>query len=84
LDSIWLFSAEDEVRLVAILAHQPQRFEEMALDIGDVIEHSVGSWDAAGRKIDGYSHGKNLRTNQYGFFPRYKTQEEANVADFQV
>jgi hypothetical protein len=56
----------------------------MALDIGDVIMHSVGSWDAAGRKIDGYSHGKNLRTNQYGFFPRYKTQEEANVADFQV
>jgi hypothetical protein len=58
----------------------------MALDIGDVIMHSVGSWDAAGRKIDGYSTvtGKTFERISMDFFldTKHKKKQMWQILQF--
>lgn len=57
----------------AILPHEPENLKELALKVGDEISVAGNHWD-------GYSKGRNLRTNQVGLYPSFKvsTFKEAN------
>jgi glycoprotein 6-alpha-L-fucosyltransferase len=52
----------------AILDHTPEGFEEMELKVGDLVGLAGDHWN-------GYSKGRNLRTNANGLFPSYKIKD---------
>lgn len=52
-------------RKVAKLKHKATSPNQMDLEIGDII-------GVAGNHWDGYSKGRNLRTNRIGLYPSFK------------
>lgn len=65
LDDIFYFSGQIHRLNVAILPHIPNGSQEMDLKINDHIEVTKNYWN-------GYSTGKNLRTNKTLLYPTFK------------
>lgn len=47
------------------MSHKPKSPDEMELAVGDIV-------GVAGNHWDGYSKGRNLRTNQVALYPSFK------------
>lgn len=53
------------LRKIALLAHKAEGPDQIDLEVGDTV-------GVAGNHWNGYSKGKNLRTNQVGLYPSFK------------
>ncbi|XP_069679816.1 alpha-(1,6)-fucosyltransferase [Periplaneta americana] len=75
LDDIYYYGGQSSHTQVAILPHHARDMNEMNLEAGDLVGIAGNHWD-------GYSKGKNLRTNQIGLYPSFKAQDRIEIADF--
>lgn len=75
LDDIYYYGGQGIHRKVAIMNHHPKNGEEMELAIGDVV-------GVAGNHWDGYSKGRNLRTNQVAMYPSFKVDDVIEAVEF--
>lgn len=75
LDDIYYYGGQNSHNRVAVLPHHPRNHDELFLKVGDLI-------GVAGNHWDGYSKGKNVRTNQVGLFPSFKVNDKVEMADF--
>lgn len=48
-----------------MLPHKAQSMDQIDLNVGEMV-------GVAGNHWDGYSKGRNLQTNQIGFYPSFK------------
>lgn len=65
LDDIYYYGGQNAHSWKVAESHIAQRKEEIDLKIGDSIAVAGNHWD-------GYSRGKNLRTNLQGLYPSFK------------
>lgn len=75
LDDIYYYGGQGMHRRMAVMSHQPKSPEEMELAVGDVV-------GVAGNHWDGYSKGRNLRTNQVALYPSFKVDDVIEAVDF--
>ncbi|KAL0266815.1 UNVERIFIED_CONTAM: hypothetical protein PYX00_009258 [Menopon gallinae] len=75
LDDSYYYGGQNGHPAVAVIDHQAETALELDLKVGDQIAIAGNHWD-------GYSKGRNLRTNQIGLFPSFKVQNRVKVADF--
>lgn len=75
LDDVYYYGGQSSHIQIAVLPHHARDVNEMNLEEGDLIGIAGNHWD-------GYSKGKNLRTNQIGLYPSFKAQDRIETADF--
>ncbi|KAJ8909854.1 hypothetical protein NQ315_013340 [Exocentrus adspersus] len=75
LDDIYYYGGQNPHNVVAALPHKPKRNGEMSIEVGD----SIG---IAGNHWNGFSKGRNLRTNQVAFYPSFKVKDKIETAKF--
>ncbi|KAF2886843.1 hypothetical protein ILUMI_19332 [Ignelater luminosus] len=75
LDDIYYFAGQSFNFRTAIMAHDSNRFGEIQLLPGDLVSIDGNHWN-------GYSKGRNLRTNQTGLFPSFKVRNKVVTAKF--
>lgn len=75
LDDIYYYGGQNAHNREVVMAHQPRNHNELYLKVGDLIGIAGNHWD-------GFSKGKNGRTNQVGLFPSFKVNDKVEVADF--
>ncbi|XP_046665025.1 alpha-(1,6)-fucosyltransferase [Homalodisca vitripennis] len=75
LDDIYYFGGQALHRRVAVLPHKSQGPEQMDLQVGEMV-------GVAGNHWNGYSKGRNLRTNQVGLYPSFKVEEVVEAVEF--
>lgn len=75
LDDIYYYGGQNAHNVVALWPHTPQHNGEMNIEKGDLI-------GVAGNHWNGFSKGRNLRTNQIGLYPSFKVNEKVEVAKF--
>ena len=68
LDDVYYFGGQNPHNVMAVLDHKPTRPEEIEMRRGDLIGLAGNHWN-------GYSKGRNRRTNQEGLFPSYKVND---------
>ena len=57
-----------------MLPHEPKNHDEIQIRPGDLV-------GVAGNHWNGYSKGKNLRTNQVGLFPSFKVNDKIEIVE---
>ncbi|EEB15853.1 alpha-(1,6)-fucosyltransferase, putative [Pediculus humanus corporis] len=77
LDDVYYYGGQNAHSSVAVLPHEPMNSNEIELKVGDKIIVAGNHWD-------GYSKGRNLRTNKEGLYPSFKVQNRVKVVDFPV
>ncbi|XP_030760021.1 alpha-(1,6)-fucosyltransferase [Sitophilus oryzae] len=75
LDDIYYYGGQNPHNMIAVLPHEPKRQGELQLTVGDLV-------GVAGNHWNGFSKGKNLRTNQNGLYPSFKVKDKIEVAKF--
>lgn len=69
LDDIYYFGGQLRQNVIAVLDHNPKSgVGEIELKKGDILGIAGNHWN-------GYSKGKNLRTQEEGLFPSYKVKK---------
>ncbi|XP_076274211.1 alpha-(1,6)-fucosyltransferase 8 [Rhynchophorus ferrugineus] len=77
LDDIYYYGGQNPHNMIAVYPHEPKRQAEMQIAVGDLI-------GVAGNHWNGFSKGRNLRTNQNGLYPSFKMKDKIEVAKFPV
>lgn len=75
LDDIYYYGGQNAHNVIAVWPHIPKDSAEMNIEKGDLI-------GVAGNHWNGFSKGRNLRTNQIGLYPSFKVNEKLDVAKF--
>nr|XP_023022722.1 alpha-(1,6)-fucosyltransferase [Leptinotarsa decemlineata] len=75
LDDIYYYGGQNAHNVVAVWPHEPKRSAEMSISTGDLI-------GVAGNHWNGFSKGRNLRTNQVAFYPSFKVKDKIETAKF--
>lgn len=75
LDDIYYYGGQNAHNREAVIAHRPKNHDEIFMNVGDLV-------GVAGNHWDGYSKGRNVRTNQNGLFPSFKVIDRVETADF--
>ncbi|XP_054262328.1 alpha-(1,6)-fucosyltransferase [Macrosteles quadrilineatus] len=75
LDDIYYFGGQQIHRRKAILDHKSRGLDQMDLNVGEMV-------GVAGNHWDGYSKGRNLRTNQIGLYPSFKVEDVVEAVEF--
>lgn len=75
LDDIYYFGGQNAHRQLALAAHRARTPDQMAVEAGDSVAAFGNHWD-------GYSMGRNMRTNQVGLYPTFKVQDLIETVDF--
>lgn len=75
LDDIYYYGGQNAHNQEVVIAHTPLNLDELHLKVGDII-------GVAGNHWDGFSKGKNLRTNRIGLFPSFKVIDKIEAVDF--
>lgn len=75
LDDIYYYGGQNAHNREAVLPHRPKTHDEIFMNVGDLVGIAGNHWD-------GYSKGKNERTNQAGLFPSFKVIDKVETADF--
>ncbi|KAG4070622.1 hypothetical protein HA402_013542 [Bradysia odoriphaga] len=75
LDDIYYYGGQNAHNREAVLPHRAKNHDEIFLNVGDTV-------GVAGNHWDGFSKGKNERTNQVGLFPSFKVVDKVETADF--
>lgn len=74
LDDVYYYGGQTANNRIAVLPHEPQ-LGEIQLKIGDIISIAGNHWN-------GFSKGRNLRTNQMGLFPSFKVKPKIETVKF--
>lgn len=75
LDDIYYYGGQNAHNREAVISHRPQNHDEIYMNVGDLV-------GVAGNHWDGYSKGRNVRTNQNGLFPSFKVIDRVETAEF--
>ncbi|XP_059614550.1 alpha-(1,6)-fucosyltransferase [Phlebotomus argentipes] len=75
LDDIYYYGGQNAHNRRAVLPHTPRNSREIVMQKNDLISIAGNHWN-------GFSKGKNTRTNQVGLFPSFKVVDKVEVADF--
>ncbi|XP_015587832.1 alpha-(1,6)-fucosyltransferase isoform X2 [Cephus cinctus] len=75
LDDVYYYGGQNSHPHVAILDHIPRRSGELELKVGDPVDVQGNHWD-------GYSKGRNTRTNTGGLFPSFKIKNPVEAVEF--
>ncbi|XP_026684824.1 alpha-(1,6)-fucosyltransferase-like [Diaphorina citri] len=75
LDDIYYFGGQLSRIHIAVLPHTPRHSSEMDLMVGDRISVAGNHWN-------GYSKGRNLRTDQLALYPTFKSVPHVETARF--
>lgn len=75
LDDIYYYGGQNPHNREAVIVHAPKNHDEIHMKVGDLV-------GVAGNHWNGYSKGKNVRTNQVGLFPSFKVNDKVETADF--
>lgn len=75
LDDIYYYGGQNAHNREVVLPHKPKSHDEIHMNVGDLV-------GVAGNHWNGYSKGKNVRTNELGLFPSFKVNDKVEVADF--
>ncbi|KAL1506287.1 hypothetical protein ABEB36_005679 [Hypothenemus hampei] len=75
LDDIYYYGGQNPHNMVAVLPHEPKKIGEMQIKVGDLL-------GVAGNHWNGFSKGRNLRTNQNGLYPTFKVKDKIETAKF--
>lgn len=75
LDDVYYYGGQSSHNRMAVLPHESRRVGEINLMLGDLVGIAGNHWN-------GYSKGRNLRTNQVGLFPSFKVKDKVEVAKF--
>lgn len=75
LDDIYYYGGQNSHNVISVLSHKPSSHDQIQIKSGDLIGIAGNHWD-------GFSKGKNLRTNQNGLFPSFKVNNKVEVANF--
>lgn len=74
LDDIYYYGGQNAHNREVVLPHNPKNHDEIHMRKGDLI-------GVAGNHWNGFSKGKNVRTNQVGLFPSFKVNDKIEVVD---
>ncbi|KAK9503147.1 hypothetical protein O3M35_011775 [Rhynocoris fuscipes] len=77
LDDIYYFGGQGAHQRRAVLDHKAKSYEQMDMELGDIIAVAGNHWD-------GYSKGRNLRTNKIGLYPSFKVDDVVETAEFPI
>lgn len=72
LDDIYYYGGQNPHDREAVIAHSPKNHDEIHLRPGDLA-------GVAGNHWNGFSKGKNKRTNQMGLFPSFKVVDKVET-----
>lgn len=75
LDDIYYYGGQNAHNREAVLPHHPKSHDEILMNVGDLV-------GVAGNHWNGYSKGRNTRTNQNGLFPSFKVVDKVETAEF--
>ncbi|GLV37169.1 alpha16-fucosyltransferase [Carabus blaptoides fortunei] len=75
LDDIYYYGGQNAHNQLALISHEPKRQDEMELIPGDLV-------GVAGNHWNGYSKGRNLRTNMMGLYPSFKVENKVEIVKF--
>ncbi|XP_014253946.1 alpha-(1,6)-fucosyltransferase [Cimex lectularius] len=75
LDDIYYYGGQGIHRQVAVMSHRANSPDQMDLEVGDIV-------GVAGNHWDGYSKGRNLRTNQDALYPSFKVENVVEAIEF--
>lgn len=75
LDDIYYYGGQLSHNQIALYPHKAHSDGELELKVGDKI-------GVAGNHWDGYSKGKNLRTEKIGLYPSFKVVDRVEAVDF--
>ena len=69
LDDVYYYGGQRDHRMKALFEHKPDpKKNEIELRVGDIIVLAGNHWD-------GYSKGRNTRTNKMGLYPSWKVED---------
>ncbi|ETN58391.1 alpha-(1,6)-fucosyltransferase [Anopheles darlingi] len=74
LDDIYYYGGQNSHNREVVLPHNPTGQDEIQIRPGDLV-------GVAGNHWNGFSKGKNLRTNQVGLFPSFKVNDKIEVVE---
>lgn len=75
LDDIYYYGGQNAHNREVVIPHHPHNHDEIFLNVGDLV-------GVAGNHWNGFSKGRNTRTNQVGLFPSFKVVDKVETADF--
>lgn len=75
LDDIYYYGGQMAHNRIAVQPHKSEKAGEISLMVGDLV-------GVAGNHWNGYSKGRNLRTNQIGLYPSFKVKDKVEMAKF--
>lgn len=75
LDDIYYYGGQNAHDVVAVLDHKPKNHDQIHVKSGDLIGIAGNHWN-------GFSKGKNKRTNEMGLFPSFKVNNKVAIANF--
>uniref|UniRef100_A0A1B0GKV9 Alpha-(1,6)-fucosyltransferase n=2 Tax=Lutzomyia longipalpis TaxID=7200 RepID=A0A1B0GKV9_LUTLO len=75
LDDIYYYGGQNAHNRRAVIPHSPRNSREITIQKNDLISIAGNHWN-------GFSKGKNTRTNQMGLFPSFKVVDKVEVAEF--
>lgn len=73
LDDIYYYGGQNPHNRQVVIPHKARNHDEMHMQPGDFV-------GVAGNHWDGFSKGKNTRTNQVGLFPSFKVVDKVETA----
>lgn len=73
LDDIYYYGGQNPHNRQVVIPHKARNHDEMHMKPGDLV-------GVAGNHWDGFSKGKNTRTNQVGLFPSFKVVDKVETA----
>lgn len=73
LDDIYYYGGQNPHNRLVVIPHKARNHDEMHMQPGDLV-------GVAGNHWDGFSKGKNTRTNQAGLFPSFKVVDKVETA----
>ena len=74
LDDIYYYGGQNAHNREAVLPHHPKSHDEIHMNVGDLV-------GVAGNHWNGFSKGKNVRTNEVGLFPSFKVNDKIEVVE---
>lgn len=75
LDDIYYYGGQNAHNREAVLPHHSSDHDQIHMKVGDLV-------GVAGNHWNGYSKGKNVRTNQMGLFPSFKVNDKIEIVEF--
>lgn len=74
LDDVYYYGGQNAHNKQAVIGHKARNHDEIHMKPGDLVGIAGNHWD-------GFSKGKNTRTNQLGLFPSFKVNDKVETVE---